>query len=132
MEVLSSIADSLRENDLCPIIFDFQKPGEQDIIETIITLAGICKFVIADVTDARVISDELRAFVPDFAIPVVPIFQPSKKEPKPYASLYTLYKKYHWVFEPINYENKSHLLEILYNDVIKPAEAKRLELNSDK
>jgi hypothetical protein len=132
MEVLSSIADSLRKNDLCPIIFDFKKSEEQDIIETVITLAGICKFIIADVTDARVISDELRSFVPDFAIPVVPIFQPSKKEPEPYASLYTLFKKYQWVFKPVIYDNKSHLLDILYSDIVQPAEVKRLEMNLNK
>jgi hypothetical protein len=126
--VLDAIADKLRTMDLIPIIFDFKKSKEQDIIETVVTLASLFKFIIADVTAARVIADELRSFVPDFAVPVVPVFQPSKKEPKPYASLNTLCRKYTWVFEPVIYENKKHLIEILPNKVIKPAEDKRLEL----
>ncbi|MFQ5823580.1 MAG: pentapeptide repeat-containing protein [bacterium] len=131
-EVLSAIADELRKMDFCPIIFDFQKSEEQDIIETVKTLASISKFIVAEVTSAKVIADELPSFVRDFAIPVVPLFQPSKQEPKPYASLNTLYKKYHWVFQPIEYKSKEHLIKILPDRVVKPAEAKRLELRTTK
>lgn len=127
-EVLGAIATKLKAMDLVPIIFDFKKSEEQDIIETVITLASLSKFIIADVTDARVIADELRSFVPNFSIPVVPIFQSSKKEPKPYASLYTLYPKYPWVFKPVLYKSKEHLIKILSDQVIKPAEMKRLEI----
>ena len=74
----------------------------------------------------------LPSFVPDVVVPVVPVFQPSRKEPKPYASLNTLCRKYTWVFEPVIYESKKHLIEILPNKVIKPAEDKRLELRDIK
>ena len=131
-EVLDAIADKLRTMNFVPIIFDFKKPQNQDIIETVTTLAGMSKFVIADVTDARVIADELRSFVPEFAIPVVPLFQPSRKEPKPYASLHTLYKKYDWVFQPVKYKSKKDLINNLSMQVIKPAEDKRLELRNKK
>ena len=132
IEVLNAIADKIRNLNLVPIIFDFQKSQDQDIIETIITLAGMSKFVIADVTDARVVADELRSFAPDFAIPVIPLFQPSKNEPEPYASLYTLYKKYEWVFEPITYNNKKDLINNFEKQVIKPAETMRLKLRNIK
>jgi len=131
-EILDIIAEKLREMDFCPIIFDFQKSEERDIIETVITLAGMSKFIIADVTAARVIPDELRSFVPDIAVPVVPLFQPSRREPKPYASLYTLYKKYDWVLKPVEYQNKKHLIKILPEQIIKPAEAKHLKLRDIK
>jgi hypothetical protein len=112
---------------LLPIIFDFEKPEHQDIIETIQTLAGMSRFIIADVTDARVVADELRAFVPDFSVPLIPLFNPSLEEPKPYASLYTL-KKYPWVFEPVEYSSKEELIAALEERVVKPANAKRQEL----
>ena len=131
-KVLYAIADQLREMDLVPIIFDFKKSKEQDIIETVITLASLSKFIIADVTAAKVVIDELRSFVSDFSIPVVPVFQPSKNEPKPYASLYTLHKKYTWVFEPVIYKNKQHLIDILPDFIIKPAEDKRIEIRNIK
>jgi hypothetical protein len=130
-EILVAIADSLRTMDLVPIIFDFKKSEEQDIIETVTTLAGISKFVIVDITDARVIPDELRSFIPDFAVPVVPLFRPSKKEPKPYASLNAL-RKYDWVFEPVEYKSKEQLISMLPEKVVKPAEAKRAKLRDIK
>jgi hypothetical protein len=129
--VLDAIAAELRTMDLVPIIFDFKPSEDQDIIETVKTLASLSKFIIADVTAARVIADELRSFVPDFAVPVVPVFQPSKKEPKPYASLYTL-RKYPWVLEPVLYKSKKNLIEQLPDEVIKPAEDKRLEVRKLK
>lgn len=125
-EILNAIANQLRQMDLCPIIFDFEKSEAQDIIETITTLASMSKFIIADLTDARVIPDELRSFVPDFAIPVVPIFQPSPKEPKPYASIHTL-KKYPWVLDIVEYEGTEHLIEIMCGQIIRPAESKRFK-----
>ena len=94
-------------------------------------MAGISKFIIADVTAARVIPDELRSFVPDFDVPVVPLFHPSKEEPEPYASLDTL-NKYPWFFKLVTYESKEHLMKILLEQVIKPAEAKRRQLNEIK
>jgi hypothetical protein len=123
-EVLDALAGKLRTLDLLPIIFDFEKPEHQDIIETIQTLAGMSRFIIADVTDARVVADELRAFVPDFSVPLIPLFNPSLEEPKPYASLYTL-KKYPWVFEPVEYSSKEELIAALEKRVVKPANAKR-------
>ena len=129
--VLDAIADKLRSVHLAPIIFDFEKSKNQDIIETIKTLAGISKFIIADVTAARVIPDELRAVVPDFAVPVIPLFQPSNKEQKPYASLYTL-QKYPWVLPLVKYASKKQLIDMLVKKVVEPAEKKRLELVSFK
>ena len=128
-KVLNAIADELRSVDLCPIIFDFQKSEEQDIVDTIKTLASMSKFIIADVTNARVIPDELRSIVPDFAVPVVPLFSPSEDEPQPYASLNTL-RRYPWVFETVHYKDKTHLIRVLSEQVIKPAEEKHLELRA--
>lgn len=131
-EVLCAVADELRRMNSCPITFDFQKSEEQNIIETVKTLASMSKFIIADVTSATVMPDELLSFIPDFAIPVIPIFQPSEQEPKPHASLYTLHKKYHWVSQPVEYKSKEQLIKILPDQIVKPAEAKRLELLDNK
>lgn len=127
-QVLFGIADELRNMDYCPIVLDFQKSVEQDIIETVKTLASMSRFILADATSAKFIADEFASFVPDFAIPVIPLFQPSKQEPKPYASLYTLHKKYHWVLQPIEYKSKEHLIKILPKQAVRRAEAKRLQL----
>jgi hypothetical protein len=118
-EVLSAIADELRNLDFCPISYDFQKSETQDNIETVRILASLSKFIIADVTSVQVMVDELASFVPDPAIPVVPLFQPSKQEPKPPASLYTLCKKYPWLSEPVAYQSKEQLIKIFSEQVVK-------------
>src|ERR1700756_6025840 len=51
--VLDAIRDELRKHDYLPIMFDFQPSANQATIETIKTLAGMSRFVIADITDAR-------------------------------------------------------------------------------
>jgi hypothetical protein len=50
LEFLHAIAAKLREMNYLPIIFDFQKPDHRDFTETIMTLAGLSRFVIADLS----------------------------------------------------------------------------------
>src|ERR1019366_1730543 len=51
--ILDAIRDELRKRDYLPVLFDFDKPSNRDITETVSTLAHMAKFVIADITDAR-------------------------------------------------------------------------------
>ena len=46
--VLDAIREALRNSGYLPILFDFEKPGTRDTHETIVTLAGMVRFIIAD------------------------------------------------------------------------------------
>ena len=48
LEVLEALAAMLREMKYLPIIFDFDRPSDRNYTETIMTLAGLSRFVVAD------------------------------------------------------------------------------------
>ncbi len=62
--VLDALRKKLRKRDYSPIVFDFEKSESRNQTETVSTLAHIARFVIADITDAQSISQELQKIVP--------------------------------------------------------------------
>jgi uncharacterized protein YjbI with pentapeptide repeats len=123
--ILDALREKLREYDLLPIVFDFDRPTDKDFTETIKTLAGLSYFVIADVTNPKSSPLELQATVPDYQIPFVPIIQEGEQ---PFAMMVDLQKKYNWVLDTISYDSLDTLIEILKPHIIDPAIKKRDEL----
>ena len=64
--VLDGLRDKLREFNLLPIVFDFDRPTDKDYTETVQTLAGMSLFVIADVTSPKSTPLELEATAKQF------------------------------------------------------------------
>jgi uncharacterized protein YjbI with pentapeptide repeats len=124
-EILDRLRDKLREYDLLPIVFDFDRPTDKDFTETIKTLAGLSYFVIADVTNPKSSPLELQATVPDYQIPFVPIIQEGEQ---PFAMMVDLHKKYNWVLEPRSYDSVETLLKALKPGIIDPAIKMHYEL----
>jgi hypothetical protein len=116
-EILDAIANALRQRDLLPIIFDFERPQERDFTETIRILAGFSKFVVADITSPRSVPLELQATVPDYKIPFVPIVQ---KGEIPFSMFRDL-QRYDWVLGVFEYDARDTLLGDLDDKVIQPA-----------
>jgi uncharacterized protein YjbI with pentapeptide repeats len=69
--VLDMLREELRKYDLTPVVFDFAKPKSRSLTATVTTLAHMAKFIIADLTDARSIPQELTEIT--HAVPTVPI-----------------------------------------------------------
>ena len=123
--ILDSLRNKLREYDLLPIVFDFERPDDKDFTETIKTLAGMCYFIIADVTNPKSSPLELQATVPDYQIPFVPIIQEGEN---PFAMMVDLQKKYDWVLDTISYSSGDQLIRILKKGIIDRAMKKHDEL----
>jgi len=105
--ILEAMADKLRENNLIPIIFDFERATSRDFTETIKTLAGLSLFVIVDITNPRSTPLELQATVPDYQIPFVAI-QQNGEEP---FSMFRDLLNYDWVLNPvITYSSSDQLM----------------------
>ncbi len=123
--VLDGIKDKLRSRNYLPIMFDFEKPSNRDLTETITSLAGLSKFIIADLTDAKSIPQELMSIVPNLlSVPVQPIILEGQRE---YA-MFEHFIRYQSVLPIYEYTSISSLLERFDEDIILAAEGKVVEI----
>jgi hypothetical protein len=127
--VLDALRNELRRRDYLPILFDFEKPSSRDLTETISTLAHMARFVIADITAARSIPQELERIVPN--LPSVPVQSLISRTSRAYG-MFEHYTRYPWVLEPYRYRDLKSLLASLAEKVIDPAEQKAKELTGKK
>jgi hypothetical protein len=123
--ILDSLRNSLREYNLLPIVFDFDRPIDRNITETIKTLAGISYFVIADVTSPKSSPLELQAIIPDYQIPVVPIIQNGEL---PFSMINDLRTQHSGLLDPLSYDSEETLIRILKSAIIDPAIEKHNQL----
>jgi hypothetical protein len=122
-KILDAIRDNLRARGYLPILFDFERPKSKDLTETISILAHMARFVIADLTDAKSIPQELSAIVPHLpSVPVQPILLASQDE----YGMFEHWPRFPWVLDLFSYEDQTHLIGHLEEKVIAPAE-KRIQ-----
>jgi hypothetical protein len=125
--VLDALREELRKRDYLPILFDFEKPRNRDTDETITLLARMARFVIADISDAKAVLQELRAIVPDLpSLPVQPIILATQEEP----GMFDFYRNRPSFLTVHRYINQEQLLVEIGDKVIRPAELKVLELRA--
>jgi uncharacterized protein YjbI with pentapeptide repeats len=123
--VLDALREKLRTKNYSPVVFDFEKPMTRDLTETVMTLAGMARFVIADITDAKSIPQELLAIVPNLpSVAVQPLLLDSQRE----YGMFEHFKRFPWVLETVLYQDQETLLRSLESTVIVPAEQKANEL----
>lgn len=129
--VLDGLRTRLRGLGYVPIVFDFDKPKDRDLTETVQTLAGLSKFVIVDLTAPKSTPLEMEATVKQFKIPFVPIIDATVDE-RPFAMFVDLANSFHWVLKPVQYRGRDELLQHLHRFVIEPAHRKHEELRRIK
>lgn len=118
LELLQAIASTLRDMKYLPIIFDFDRPTNRNLTETIMTLVGLSRFVIADLSGPSV-ANELRSTIPHFKVPFVPIIEDSYH----IYSMFVDFQENDWVMPLIRYTDKNHLIELLPSKIVESAES---------
>ena len=130
--ILDAVAAELRKMGYLPIIFDFKKIPGRDLIETIKTLAGLSRFIIADISQPKSVSHESPEIIKDIKIPFVPIIEQGEQ---PWATFSAL-SLYPWVIQPYKvYATKGELIGMLRgivdeaNEIHKDLVAKKARSN---
>ena len=119
-QVLDALRDELRKRNYAPVVFDFEKPTSRTTDETITLLARMARFVIADISDAKSVLQELRAIVPDNpSVPVQSIIDAAQDEP----GMFDFFKEFRSFLKVYRYRNPAQLLANLDKRVIAPPEA---------
>lgn len=117
--VLDAIRRELRLRNYIPLLFDFAKPKSRNLTETVSTLAHLARFVIADISEARSVAQELMALVPNLpSVPVQPILLSSQQE----YGMFEDFRSYPWVLPEFRYHDVDALLNAIGERVIGPAE----------
>lgn len=123
--VLNAIREELRGRNYLPVLFDFSGPSNRDITETVSTLAHMARYVIADLTDAKSLPQELTVIAPNLpSVPIKPLLHSSDRE----YGMFEHIKRYHSVLDIYHYDDLNQLLHSLDKEIIIPAEEKVLEL----
>lgn len=127
--ILDALRDELRKRNYTPVLFDFEKPANRDITETVSTLAHLARFVIADITEPKSLPQELSHIVPFLpSVPIVPLLHVSERE----YGMYEHFTSYPWVQPIYQYRDLDELLDSIQAHVIDPAEKTVRELAIEK
>jgi hypothetical protein len=118
--VLDIIREELHKHDYVPILFDFENTENQSLLETVMTLAGMARFIVAEVTAATMIREELRSVVEKYpAKPIQPILLQGEME---YVTLPEIRAGFKNILPTFTYKDNGELVAKLCEGIISPAE----------
>jgi len=123
--ILDTMREELRKYNYLPILFDFEKPASKSLIDTIGTLAHLARFVIVDITDPKIVLEEVPYIVRNILVPVKPILLAGKEE---VSTVSDLRRSHNLLLSTHQYKDYNDLLESFAKSIIKPAEEKAGEL----
>jgi hypothetical protein len=123
--VLDRLREELRRYNYTPVVFDFERSVNRNLTETVSTLAHMARFVIADLTAARSVPQELQRIVPDLpSVPVQPVLHRSDSE----WAMFDDFFDYQTVLPAFEYEMVEELCAALAECVVAPAEQRAREI----
>lgn len=106
MKILQGVKEILKKNGFIPVLFDFEGPKNRDFTETVGLIGRMSRFIVADLTDAKSIPQELSELIPNNpSIKIQPILLKGERE----YSMFEHWTKYPWVQEIFSYDDVESL-----------------------
>lgn len=124
--ILNLVRHKLADLGYAPVVFDFAVPIDRDLIETVALLAGLSRFVIADLTRPKSTPLESLLIAPQLMVPFASIIHQGER---PFSMFRSLQAKYDWVLPTWIYRNETHLLRQLGTAIVDPCERMRVKLS---
>jgi hypothetical protein len=76
LPLLNNLRDLLRSSGYVPVLFDFEKPANRDLTETVSTIAHLSRFIVADISEPRCVPHELASIAKNLlSVPIVPLLR---------------------------------------------------------
>jgi len=131
-EALRQYKDKDGKAKYLPVMFDFDlDKASKDLLETVQTIAGMSRFILADISAVKGVPLELGTVAPYLEVPIKLIFDLSSGE-KPVEMLGSL-TKYDWFMEDVcGYRSIKQLCAAIEEEIINPAEQMVEELQRKK
>jgi uncharacterized protein YjbI with pentapeptide repeats len=126
--VLKALERALLRKHFMPIIFDFPRPEQRDLIETLLLLAGLSGFVIVEISNPRSTPLEMLAIASNYAVPILPIITGPDDEFGMFSGL----RKFPWVRPALSYKSLDQLKKQVLDQVIKQARVQAERLTESK
>src|SRR5258708_16851802 len=133
--ILDALRDELRKHNYTPVLFDFEKPANRDLTETVSTLAHLARFIIVDLTDPSSAPHEVATVIPYTVVPVQPLLLQEPLmvdgkvvERREYTMFEDLRRRHSWELPTVRYQDATNLFTLLKEQIIDPAERKAQEL----
>ena len=111
--ILDEVREILKTQDVIPVIFDFEKPTTRNLTETVMTLASMSRYVIADLSSPRSIPHELANIARQ--LPSIRFYPIILEGEKPFG-MFDDYRSYHWI-RPIK-EYKETQIKAVIEEII--------------
>ena len=110
---------STRPRPYVPILFDFDRPDELTMLESVLRFAAVSRFVIADLSDPKWVLAEFGKIAGAFnSLPIVPIIHASQREDEVVAYV----EGFRSAHKVVRYRDEAHLRSLLDSEILKAGE----------
>ena len=88
--MLDALRVALNKRGFVAVTFDFERPSGRDYMETVTAIAALCRFIVADFTNAKEVRAEVSQVHAQYRrVPIIPIAKVGARLPDTMANVFS-------------------------------------------